>query len=99
MALGALVHAGVDGIRKQMKLPPTADDFWNWSEADRLASGIARLPGCLCEALNCLAESEEAYRWFGEDFLKLYLQFKRSEIKALEGLDPAEICQRYTAVY
>jgi hypothetical protein len=43
--------------------------------------------------------SEEARGWFGEDFLALYLQFKRSEIKALQGLDNAEACERYQEVY
>ena len=28
-----------------------------------------------------------------------YLAFKRAEIAALKGADPAEICARYAAVY
>jgi len=52
----------------------------------------------LREALDNLAAYEEARRWFGDDFLALYLQFKRSELKALGGLDPIDVCRRYTAV-
>jgi len=56
------------------------------------------LPMSLREALDNLAAYEEARRWFGDDFLALYLQFKRSELKALGGLDPIDVCRRYTAV-
>ena len=99
LALGALIHAGVDGIRNETRLPTVTKDFWAISEADRTAAGIARLPTSLCEALDNLAACQEARDWFGEDLFNAYLQFKRSEIQALEGLDATEVCRRYSAVY
>jgi pimeloyl-ACP methyl ester carboxylesterase len=99
MVLGALVHAGVDGIRHRMPLPPVKPNFWAMSEADRTAAGTARLPASLSEALDRLAVSEVAHGWFGDDFLAVYLQYKRSESTALAGADLAEVCRRYVAVY
>ena len=85
LALGALVHAGLDGIRKRRAIPT--------------AEGGGELPKTLEAALALLAGCVEAKDWFGEDFLRLYLSFKRAEIRSLGGLDEREICRRYAEVY
>jgi glutamine synthetase len=100
LALGALVHAGVDGIRRDMRLPPDPDKpFWDMSDEERAAAGVRSLPHSLEESLGNLAATKEAVGWFGAEFLDVYLQFKRSEIRALEGLDPAAVCARYAEAY
>jgi len=100
MALGALVHAGVDGIRRKLALPAMpAGDFWAMSETEREAAGVPALPRSLDEALDRLAATEAAREWFGERFLDVYLRFKRAELRALEGLRPLDICARYAEVY
>jgi glutamine synthetase len=99
LALGAIVHAGLDGIRKQMSLPPERSDFWSLSDEARAAAGIPTLPRSLAEALDRLEATEAARGWFGETFLSAYLEFKRSELKALEDLEPSDICDRYAAIY
>jgi glutamine synthetase len=100
MALGALVNAGVDGIRRQLALPPRpGKNFWAMSEEERAAAGTRPLPHSLPAALDALAATPQAKDWFGERFLDAYLMFKRSEIEALAGLDDAAICARYAAVY
>jgi len=68
--------------------------------ADALAMSLAIIGQSMAMAFNVsLAASEEARGWFGGDFFAVYLQFKRSEIKALQGLDPAEVCKRYVEAY
>jgi glutamine synthetase len=100
MALGALVNAGVDGIRRGLALPPRpAKNFWAMTEAERAASGTSRLPASLGAALDALEATPEARDWFGEAFLDAYLMYKRAEIGALAGLDDAAICARYAEVY
>ncbi|MBS0562197.1 MAG: glutamine synthetase [Proteobacteria bacterium] len=100
MALGALVFAGVDGIRKGMALPAApARGFWDMDEAERAAAGARPLPRSLDDALRALAATPEAGEWFGARFLAAYQMFKRSELQALEGLDDRGICARYAAVY
>ncbi len=100
MALGALVWAGLDGIRHGMTLPlPPARDFWEMSEAERAAAGVRQLPQSLDEALANLAASATARGWFGEQFFEVYRRFKEAELKVVAGLDPAETCARYAEVY
>ena len=57
------------------------------------------LPASLDAALDQFAASPAAAEWFGPLFRDVYLRFKRSELKALVGLDEAEICDRYAAIY
>lgn len=99
MALGALVHAGLDGIRKNMSLPPERLDFWTMTNSERADAGIDTLPRSLAGALDHLEATEAAADWFGADFLAAYVMFKRGEITSLEGLDQAAICDRYAYVY
>ena len=100
MALGAVVWAGLDGIRTKRTLPaPSARDFWDMTDAEREAAGIQRLPRSFDAALDRLAACAEAREWFGDRFFDVYLQFKRAELRVLDGLEDAEICARYAEVY
>jgi glutamine synthetase len=100
LALGAVIWAGVDGIRNERSLPPEPGrSFWNMSEAEREAAGARPLPRSLEEALGHLEASEAARDWFGETFFRAYLMFKRAELRVIEGLTEAEICARYAEVY
>jgi len=100
LALGALVWAGVDGIREGRNLPPVPQrSFWDMSEAQRKAAGLRPLPRSLGEALDGLAASNAARDWFGETFFDVYLRFKRAELRAIDGLTEAETCARYAEIY
>ena len=84
LALGAVIFAGVDGIRRQLPLP----------------SGTApALPRSLPDALDRLAASETVGGWFGPTHLDAYMRFKRVEAEKVAGLSPAELCARYAEVY
>jgi glutamine synthetase len=84
LALGALVWAGLDGIRTARRLAGTKG---------------AKLADNLPEALDLLEASAVARDWMGSEFHEVYLMFKRSEVRAVEGLDVASICDRYAAIY
>jgi len=100
LALGALVWAGLDGIQRKLALPPFSEtNFSDLSEAERQAVGERPLPRSLAESLNLLAASETARGWFGDEFFDCYLRFKRSEMKAVEGMTPSDICARYAEIY
>lgn len=83
LALGALVWAGLDGLRRRLTL-------------DGLTS--APLPASLAEAIGHFEASAAAADWFGP-LHDVYLRFKRAELKALAGLDEAAVCARYAAIY
>jgi glutamine synthetase len=95
LALGAIVHAGLDGLRRNLKLPRHPQG----AGADFATAGVQQLPESLGVALDLLEKTESARGWFGDDFLSAYLIFKRSEIAAVSALSEREICQRYAAVY
>ncbi len=99
LALGALIHAGLEGIRNQMTLPDEGQDLWAMTEAQRLAAGYRMLPRSPEAALDLLEADAAAKGWFGPEFLSAYLMFKRGEIASLAGLSAAAVCERYAAVY
>jgi glutamine synthetase len=100
LALGAIVWAGVDGIRRKLALPDIpVTGFWDMSESEREAAGARRLPSTLPEALDELEADAQAAEWLGPRLRECYLQLKRSEIAALDGLTDAEICERYAECY
>ena len=86
LALGAVIFAGVDGIRRELPLPARP-------------ARRAHLPRSLPEALDRLAASETVGGWFGPTHFDAYLRFKRVEAEKVAGLSPAELCARYAEVY
>jgi glutamine synthetase len=98
LALGAVVHAGVDGLRRKLELP-TPRDVAAMGEAERAAAGIRPLPHSLAEALDHLEATPEARDWFGPVYLDAYLRHKRAEIRMLDGLDDKAQCARYALTY
>ena len=48
LALGAVIWAGVDGIRNKRSLPPEPErSFWDMSDTEREAAGVRPLPRSL----------------------------------------------------
>jgi glutamine synthetase len=86
LALGAIVWAGVDGLKRGLALP----------EPDASAP---LLPRSLEAALAAMESDESVASWWSREAKSAYLAFKRAEIRALEGAAPEDICARYAAVY
>jgi glutamine synthetase len=95
LALGAIVHAGLDGLRRALPLP----DHPQGGAPDFAAAGVQPLPRSLAQALDLLEASPVAATWFGDEFRSAYLLFKRSEIAAVAHLTDEAICERYAQVY
>jgi glutamine synthetase len=98
LALGAVVHAGVDGIRRKLTLSAPAN-VAAMGEAERAEAGIAPLPRSLGEALDRLEATPEAADWFGPTYLDCYLRHKRGEIRLVEGKSEHEQCAIYAESY
>lgn len=100
LVLGALVYAGIEGLRKKMKLPiPTNKDPESMKKPELKRHGLQRLPKSLEEALSTLESSKLMKAAMGKEFLNAYLVHKRGEISQLEGLELDEICRRYSEAY
>jgi glutamine synthetase len=86
MALGAIIFAGADGLRRKLALPPSAD-------------GVEPLPHSLARALDTMAASKAVQSWFGPVFLEAYLRHKRSEVQHVAEWAVNELCGRYFEIY
>jgi glutamine synthetase len=86
MALGAVLFAGADGLRRKLALPgPQASP--------------PALPRSLGEALHAMEASEAVRGWFGPVFLDAYVRHKRSELAFTQEFAVTELCQRYAEIY
>jgi glutamine synthetase len=93
LALGACIHAGLDGIRRKLEPgDPVNVDPAVLSDAEREARGAHRLPGSLSAALDALAADELLMESLGDLRRRAYLAVKRSEAADLAGASPEEEC-------
>lgn len=98
LALGALVRAGLDGLRRRLPLPRAATviDVAAMSPAEKSANGIVNLPRSLAEALDHL-ERDAALM---PDGMKApYLMHKRGELSQLAGVEADTLFAMYAQVY
>jgi glutamine synthetase len=100
LMLGALVMAGLQGMRDQLAPPqPTEGDLTTVSQAQLEALGVARLPTSLEAALDALEADGVAQGWFPPLLLEVYLRHKRGELASLEGVSDEERAVRYAQAY
>jgi len=100
LVLGALIRAGLEGLREDLPVPEiTTDDPETLTVSERERLGIARLPQSLGEALEALAADEVASAWFPAQLLDAYNRHKNAEIEIMRGLDRDTQCARYSEAY
>ncbi len=83
LALGALVWAGLEGLRAGAEPEAAGPD----------------LPRGLAAALDALEADAAAKSWLGAEFHGAYLAHKRAELRDVAGLEEAAMCARYAEVY
>jgi glutamine synthetase len=100
LALGALVRAGLEGVRAGLPAPPILRvDPAELDPAQAARHGVDGLPHSLEEALAALAEDETVRGWLAPELYDAYTGVKHSELGSIAELDAAEVCRRYAAVY
>ncbi len=100
LILGALIAAGLDGIRAGLTAPPLMNVDPSDFPAEQLAAqGIERLPQSLGEALGRLEADDVLRAALGEPLVAAFLLAKRHEIEECDGMDADAVCQRYAAIY
>ncbi len=96
IALGAIVHAGLEGLRAALPAPPILDrDPAELEESDAARFGVGGLPSSLEDALAALAEDRTARAWMPPLLYDAYLAVKHSELASVSDLDVEEACRRY----
>lgn len=100
MVLGALVRAGLEGIRRGLPTPPVVNgDPDGLDPGERARLGIRRLPTSLAEAMAAFEADAVARAWLPERMRQAYVSMKRHEIARCAGLDPESLCAKYAGVY
>ncbi|HEY2571721.1 MAG TPA: glutamine synthetase family protein [Solirubrobacteraceae bacterium] len=100
LALGALLRAGLRGVRDGLEPVPVLEcDPARLSAAEAERYGVGALPDSLAAALAALAEDETVRSWMTPLMYDAYVAVKRSEVEAAEGVDQAELCARYGRIY
>lgn len=100
MVLGALVRAGLEGIRQKLPLPPILDrDPADYSESEKSALGIRPLPSSLGEALDLMAKSDVVSGWLPDLMRQSYVAVKRKEVEMFAEAEPEAMCKRYHDAY
>jgi glutamine synthetase len=100
LALGAIVRAGLDGVRAGLPAPPILDrDPAQLNAADAERFGAGALPVSLADSLQALADDDTARAWMAPRLYDAYVGVKRAEIDAVANLDIGEVCRRYAAIY
>jgi glutamine synthetase len=100
LALGAIVRAGLEGVRAGLAPPPILDrDPAHLDAAEAERFGVGALPASLDDALLALAEDDVVRGWLGATLYEAYAGIKQSELDAVAELDLGEVCKRYAAIY
>ena len=100
LALGAILLAGLAGIREQLPHAPLLEvdpTTLEGEQAERF--GVGALPSSLEQALDELEADELARGWFPPLLHDAYLSLKRAEVAAVAELDLAERCRLYGNAY
>ena len=88
MALGGLIAAGLDGLERELKLPPPVTvDPHSLDEAGRASAGAVRLPRSLDEALQKLRADQVLMEALGDRLSTSYIAVKESDIEGFAAED------------
>jgi len=100
LAFAAVLAAGLAGIEGGYELAPeAAANLYELSAEQRMAEGIAALPGSLSEALDRMERSELMAETLGEHVFEWFLRNKRAEWAAYKAeVTPFEIRRYLTAL-
>jgi len=80
LAFAVLLHAGLEGIEQNYRLPdPVEVDAYHLTDEERAEMGIETLPGSLNEAIACMRESELVRRALGDHIFDKFIENKQIE--------------------
>ncbi len=100
LVLGALVRAGLEGLRAGLELPPACEtDPADLSDDQRSAMGIVTLPATLPEAMEVFVSDERAVGWLPDTMRESYLDVKRAEQSLAAAESDEDNAIRYRRVY
>lgn len=98
--LGALIRAGLDGIRNDLQAPDVVSgDLFALPQEEQDALDIGALPTSLENALQELEKNAVVTGWFARRFIDTFTTVKRAEIEHVAGLTDDERYAAYSYAY
>lgn len=92
LALGAILAAGLSGIRTGDRLPPaTVEDPSGLTDAEHERRGVRQLPASLPEAIDELARSEVLREAMGDFLFETFLETRRQESEHYRDMQESDI--------
>jgi len=99
LAFAVMLAAGLEGIANEYPLgPPTEENVFELTPAERKARGIEVLPGSLKEAIEAFSKSDFARRALGDHVFESLLQNKTIEYDSYRRYVTDYELDRYLAV-
>lgn len=96
LALGAVIAAGLDGLRRGLTLPePTTDDPASLPARRRKAMGIRQLPSSLAESITELERAMLLRVAMGDLLFESFLATRRAEQRKFAGMDDEAIVRAH----
>ncbi|MFF5145031.1 glutamine synthetase family protein [Streptomyces sp. NPDC013157] len=87
LALGALIHAGMDGVRRRLDPgEPLLEDPNKLSDRELRERGVRPLPRSLEEAVNALEQDEFMMSVLGPERRALYPAVKRADVRDMKDM-------------
>ncbi len=100
LAIGAIVRAGLEGIRAGLTPPAMVNqDPATMSDSERRDRGINTLPATLDEALDAFLGEDSVRNWFTPVMIDAYGAVKRLEAANARAMSDDELCDKYRCVY
>lgn len=100
LAIGAIVRAGLEGIRDKLNPPVMVDhDPADMTGIERAALDIHELPLSLEQALIAFEDDEAAQSWLSSTMVQAYTALKRKEVEMFAESSPEAMCERYKLAY
>jgi glutamine synthetase len=100
LAFAAMLHAGLDGIRQAMPLPPPVEENLYAFDPERLARHqLGQLPATLSEALRQLRQDEVMRDALGVHLLERFIEAKEIEWQNYEKQVSAWELEAYLETY
>ncbi|MCL6645151.1 MAG: glutamine synthetase family protein [Dehalococcoidia bacterium] len=99
LAFAVMLAAGLDGVKRELELPPEAsNNIYEMSDADRRAAGIRSLPEDLHDAIILAERSDLVRRALGDHVHEYLIRNKRAEWDAFKAeVTPFEL-RRYLPI-
>jgi glutamine synthetase len=95
LVMGAVLGAGLDGIERDLRLPPPTDEDPASLPPEVMADrSIERLPASLAEAAEAFAASDVLHGAMGDFLFQTFLATRRGEAERNAGADDDELIRR-----